>query len=76
MKGVVFTEFQEMIEDQFGLEMYDRLIQACELSSRARTRLSVLTTTPSLLQLVTKLELGDWSGGARVGSRIWCASIF
>jgi len=31
MKGVVFTEFLEMVEDRFGLEMVDRIIEAAEL---------------------------------------------
>ena len=31
MKGVVFTEFLEMVEDRFGLETVDRIIEAAEL---------------------------------------------
>lgn len=33
MKGVVFTEFLEMIEDSFSPEMADRIIEAADLSS-------------------------------------------
>jgi len=31
MKGIVFTEFLEMVEDRFGLGMVDRIIEAAEL---------------------------------------------
>ena len=33
MKGVVFTEFIEMVEDRFGLELADRIIEMSELAS-------------------------------------------
>lgn len=33
MKGIVFTEFFEMVEQQFGYEMVDRLIEHTTLSS-------------------------------------------
>ena len=33
MKGVVFTEFLELVEDKFGLEMVDAIIQASDLES-------------------------------------------
>lgn len=33
MKGIVFTEFMEMVEQSFGLEMVDQLINACPLHS-------------------------------------------
>lgn len=33
MKGVVFTEFLEMVEDSFGLETVDAIISACDLPS-------------------------------------------
>ena len=56
MKGVVFTEFQEMIEDQFGLEMYDRLIQACDLSSHGAYTSVGTYDHSELLKLVTKLS--------------------
>lgn len=31
MKGIVFTEFLEMVEDRFGLGMVDRVIEAAQL---------------------------------------------
>ncbi|RED46727.1 heme-NO-binding protein [Winogradskyella eximia] len=33
MKGIVFTEFLELVEDKFGLEMVDRIISSSELAS-------------------------------------------
>ena len=33
MKGVVFTEFLEMVEDRFSPEMADRIIEGAELPS-------------------------------------------
>lgn len=33
MKGVVFTEFLDLVEDKFGYEMVDRIIVESELSS-------------------------------------------
>lgn len=33
MKGIVFTEFFEMVEEQFGLEMLDNIIERSKLSS-------------------------------------------
>lgn len=34
MKGMVFTEFLEMVEDKFGLEVADRIINDSHLPSR------------------------------------------
>ena len=33
MKGIVFTEFLELVEDKFGLEMVDNIISSSELES-------------------------------------------
>ena len=33
MKGIVFTEFLELVEDKFGLEMLDAIIGASNLES-------------------------------------------
>lgn len=33
MKGIVFTEFMELVEEKFGLEMVDTIIQDSELPS-------------------------------------------
>jgi len=33
MKGIVFTEFLEMVESKFGLEVVDQIIEAADLAS-------------------------------------------
>ncbi|MBJ7536180.1 heme NO-binding domain-containing protein [Marinomonas transparens] len=33
MKGAVFTNFQEMIEDEFGMECWEALLEKCDLPS-------------------------------------------
>ncbi|WP_203258925.1 heme NO-binding domain-containing protein [Hyunsoonleella ulvae] len=33
MKGIVFTEFLDLVEDKFGLEMVDKIIQSSDLES-------------------------------------------
>lgn len=33
MKGIVFTEFLELVEDKFGIEMVDKIITSSELES-------------------------------------------
>ncbi|MBU2927802.1 heme NO-binding domain-containing protein [Winogradskyella psychrotolerans] len=33
MKGIVFTEFLDLVEEKFGLEMVDRIISSSELES-------------------------------------------
>lgn len=33
MKGIVFTEFLDLVEDKFGLEMVDKIINASDLDS-------------------------------------------
>jgi len=34
MKGIVFTEFIDLVEDKFGLEMVDKIISASTLDSK------------------------------------------
>ncbi len=56
MKGMVFTEFLEMVEDQFSDEMADRLIEACDLpSGGAYTAIGSYSHT-EMLMLVTELS--------------------
>ncbi|MDE1207618.1 heme NO-binding domain-containing protein [Tenacibaculum larymnensis] len=33
MKGIVFTEFLDLVEDKFGIEMVDKIIEQSELDS-------------------------------------------
>ena len=56
MKGVVFTEFLDLVEQRFGLETVDRIIQDSDLSSDgAYTTVGTYDYT-ELLQLVTHLS--------------------
>ncbi len=55
MKGVVFTEFQELVENQFGMEMYDRLVQQCELTTEGAYTSVGTYDHSELLQMVVKL---------------------
>ena len=55
MKGVVFTEFQELVEKKFGMEMYDRLVQRCELSTEGAYTSVGTYDHSELLQMVVKL---------------------
>ena len=45
MKGIVFTEFLEMVEQKFGMDMVNDLIDNNTLSSGGCTPLLVHTTT-------------------------------
>lgn len=60
MKGIVFTEFFEMIEQQQGLDEVDALVNGCELSTGgAYTSVG----TYDFRELVSLVErLGDRSG--------------
>ena len=33
MRGVIFTEFLEMVEESYGIETAERVIGACDLAS-------------------------------------------
>ena len=55
MKGVIFSEFQELVESTFGLEMYDRLVQQCDLPTDGAYTSVGTYDHSELLQLVVKL---------------------
>ena len=60
MKGVVFTEFVELVEDKFSFDMADQVIEACDLESGgAYTSLGTYDHN-ELLQMVT--HLSDFAG--------------
>jgi hypothetical protein len=56
MKGVVFTEFLEMVEDLFSPEMSDRIIEASDLQSGGVYTAVGTYDHNELLQLVTQLS--------------------
>ncbi len=56
MKGIVFTEFLELVEDKFGLEMLDAIIEASNLESGGvYTRIGTYNFS-EMLALLTNLS--------------------
>ena len=56
MKGIIFTEFLELVEDRFGLEMVDALIENAELESGGAYTAVGTYNFEEMLQLVTGLS--------------------
>ena len=56
MKGVVFTEFLEMVEDRFGLEIVDRIVEQADLPSGGAYTAVGTYDHNELLQLVGYLS--------------------
>ncbi|MCH3882209.1 MULTISPECIES: heme NO-binding domain-containing protein [Tenacibaculum] len=56
MKGIVFTEFLDLVEDKFGLEMVDKIILQSELESEGIYTAIGTYSFSEMLQLVTNLS--------------------
>ncbi|MBT8254502.1 MAG: heme NO-binding domain-containing protein [Bacteroidia bacterium] len=56
MKGIVFTEFLELVEDKFGIEMVDKIISQSELDSGGAYTTIGTYKFSEMLQLVTNLS--------------------
>ena len=56
MKGIVFTEFIEMVEDKFGFEIADHIISKSELPSGGAYTAVGTYDFDEMLQLVTNLS--------------------
>ncbi|MEM7313613.1 MAG: heme NO-binding domain-containing protein, partial [Planctomycetota bacterium] len=56
MKGMVFTEFQEMVEDEFGFDVYDEIVEASDLPSGAAYTAVGTYDHTEMLSLVTNLS--------------------
>ena len=56
MKGIVFTEFSEMVENQFGLAYWDELITSCNLPSKGIYTSIGTYEHSELVQLVVTLS--------------------
>jgi hypothetical protein len=52
MKGIIFTEFQELIEEVYGEAFYDEMLSACELQSSGAYTSVGTYDHEELLQLV------------------------
>jgi hypothetical protein len=56
MKGIVFTEFLDLVEDKFGLEMVDKIIYQSNLESEGIYTAVGTYSFSEMLQLVTNLS--------------------
>jgi hypothetical protein len=56
MKGIVFTEFLELVEEKFGLEMVDKIISQSELASEGAYTAIGTYSFSEMLQLLTNLS--------------------
>ncbi len=56
MKGIVFTEFLELVENKFGLEMVDRIINESDLDSGGAYTAVGTYEFSEMLQLLTHLS--------------------
>ncbi len=56
MKGIVFTEFLELVEDKFGLEMVDKIIEQSDLPSKGIYTAIGTYSFSEMLQLLTHLS--------------------
>ena len=56
MKGIVFTEFLDLVEDKFGLEMVDYIITKSELESQGIYTSIGTYSFSEMLQLLTHLS--------------------
>lgn len=56
MKGIVFTEFLEMVEHVFGLEVVDEVVEACDLASGGAYTAVGTYSHGEMVQLVQQLS--------------------
>lgn len=56
MKGIVFTEFLDLVEDKFGLEMVDKIINASDLDSEGVYTAVGTYSFSEMLQLLQHLS--------------------
>lgn len=67
MKGIVFTEFLELVEEKFGLEVADQIIEKSDLSTGGAYTATGTYDHHELVQMVTHLsELTNIGAGALV----------
>lgn len=56
MKGIVFTEFLELVEDKFGIEMVDTIISQSQLESEGAYTAIGTYSFSEMLQLIQNLS--------------------
>ena len=71
MKGMVFTEFLEMVEETFSVEVVDQIIEASALSSHGVYTAVGSYDHAELLQLVTHLSEITGSGVPDLIASVW-----
>jgi hypothetical protein len=59
MKGIIFTEFLELVENKYGLEMVDTLIQHSKLQSKGVYTSIGTYQFSEMLSFATKPERRD-----------------
>jgi hypothetical protein len=60
MKGVVFTEFMEMVEARFSADMLDDIIEDAQIKSAVRTPQWATIRLPSWWRLITLHSVAAW----------------
>jgi hypothetical protein len=56
MKGIVFTEFLELVEDKFGLEIVTQIIEGCELDTAGVYTSVGIYSHKDMFKMVAKLS--------------------
>ena len=56
MKGIVFTEFLDLVEEKFGLEMVDTIISSSDLASKGAYTSVGTYSFSEMLQLLQHLS--------------------
>ncbi|MDD7914149.1 heme NO-binding domain-containing protein [Polaribacter sp. MSW5] len=56
MKGIVFTEFLDLVEDKFGIEMVDKIIMQSNLDSEGAYTSIGTYSFSEMLQLLQNLS--------------------
>ena len=57
MKGIVFTEFLDMVEKEFGYEVVDHIIEQSDLESRGIYTAVGTYHHSEIVQLLTRLSM-------------------
>ena len=69
MKGIIFTEFLEMVETEYGMDMVDRLIDSSKIASQGAYTSVGTYDHRELIHLVGELfgfPAGRWLAGVEI----------
>lgn len=56
MKGAIFTNLQDLVESQMGIELWDEIIESCDLASEGIYTFSKYYPDEEILQIVAALS--------------------